>query len=413
MLELSRVLFLIAFATYFLGSVAYVSGVVGVRMGARVKAASLAPNVGTVTVPTERPAFARWSVWGMYLVGAGVALHAGGIVTRWMGAGYYPISNMFEFMNFFGWGIMLMFLWINRQYKVPALGAVMAPVGMLILAYASIFPRDIQPLIPALQSYWLILHVSTAALGEAAFAVAFGAALMYLLRAQTTSEFGKWGQRLLEFTLFSLVALTSFIAMAMLFKSQGYQVVVPGSTGHYSLPPVIGPTGFSGELTRFAGLSLPLFGTPAWMGGVNAAQKWNTIVLSLLVGGVVYGVLRLALRMPLRKRIGKWMSHLDLDVLDDISYRGIAVGFPLFTLGGLLFAMIWAQQAWGRFWGWDPKEVWALIMWLVYSGYLHLRMTRGWRGAKAAWLAVVGFVVVLFTLLGVNLLIVGLHSYAV
>lgn len=412
MLELSRILFLISFASYLLGSVAYISGVVGVRMGARVGSASLSPGLATVTMPTERKSPGRWSVWGMYLVTAGVLLHAGGIVARWIGAGYYPISNMYEFMNFFGWGIMLMFLWINRQYRVPALGAVMAPVGMLILAYASIFPRDIQPLIPALQSYWLVLHVSVAALGEAAFAVAFGAALMYLLRAQRTDEFGQWGTRVLEFTLYCMVALASFVAMALLFRTQGYQVPLPDGS-YYSLPPLIGPSGFSGELARFAGLSLPLFQTPSWMAGVNAAQKWNTIVLSLVLGGVVYGVLRLAFRMPLRDRFGRWMSHLDLDILDDISYKGVAVGFPLFTLGGLLFAMIWAQQAWGRFWGWDPKEVWALITWLVYSGYLHLRMTRGWRGAKAAWLAVIGFVVVLFTLLGVNLLIVGLHSYAV
>lgn len=413
MLELSRILFLLAFATYLLGSIAYISGVVGVRMGGRVKSASLASGGGTVTVSTERPAFSRWPVWGLYLVSSGALLQAGGIITRWIGAGYYPISNMYEFMNFFGWGIILMFLWINRQYNVPTLGAVMAPIAMLILAYASIFPRDIQPLIPALQSYWLVLHVSTAALGEGAFAVGFGAALMYLLRAQGTSEVSRRGERMLEFTLYSLVALASFIGMAMLFGAQGYEVLVPGTASAYNLPPLIGPSGFSGELTQFAGLSLPLFSTPAWMDGVNAAQKWNTIVLSMLAGGIVYAVIRLALRKPLREKLGSWMGHLDLDVLDDISYKGIAVGFPLFTLGGLLFAMIWAQQAWGRFWGWDPKEVWALIMWLTYSGYLHLRMTRGWRGAKASWLAVIGFVVVMFTLLGVNLLIVGLHSYAV
>lgn len=412
MLELSRTLFLVSFAAYLLGSVAYISGVVGVRMAARVKSASLAPGPGTVALPAERKTMDRWPVWGMYLVAAGVLLHAGGIVARWLGAGYWPISNMYEFMNFFGFGIMVMFLWINRQYRVPALGAVMAPVGMLILAYASIFPRDVQPLIPALQSYWLVLHVSVAALGEAAFAVSFGAGLMYLLRAQNTEEFGKWGGRLLEFTLYCLVALAGFVGMALLFKARGYQVPLPDGS-YYSLPPLIGPSGFQGELTRFAGLPLPLFETPAWMAGVNAAQKWNTIVLSLVLGALVYAVLRLAVRMPLRERIGRWLSHLDLDVLDDISYKGVAVGFPLFTLGGLLFAMIWAQQAWGRFWGWDPKEVWALITWLVYSGYLHLRMTRGWRGAKAAWLTVMGFVVVLFTLLGVNLLIVGLHSYAV
>lgn len=418
MLELSRILFLLAFAAYLLGSIAYIAGVVGVRMGARVKTAQLAASAGvaaaaTVPVAAPRSSVVKWPVWGLYLVAAGALLHGGGILTRGLGAGYYPISNMYEFMNFLGWGIMLMFLWINRQYRVPALGAFMAPIGLLILAYASIFPRDVQPLIPALQSYWLVLHVSVAALGEAAFGVAFGAGLMYLLRAQSSQELPRWGQRTLEFTLFCIVWLAGFVVLALLFRSAGYQVYLPDGSGYYSLPPVIGPKGFDGVLTTFAGISLPLFATPAWMGGVNAAQKFNTLVLSFLAGAILYGVLRLVLRAPLRVRAGAWVAHLDPEVLDDISYKGVALGFPLFTLGGLLFAMIWAQQAWGRFWGWDPKEVWALITWLMYSGYLHLRMTRGWRGAKAAWLAVVGFVVVLFTLLGVNLLIVGLHSYAV
>ncbi|HEY8342953.1 MAG TPA: cytochrome c biogenesis protein CcsA, partial [Calditerricola sp.] len=99
-------------------------------------------------------------------------------------------------------------------------------------------------------------------------------------------------------------------------------------------------------------------------------------------------------------------------LLDEISYRAIAIGFPIFTLGGLIFAMIWAHEAWGRFWGWDPKEVWALIVWLFYSAYLHLRLSRGWHGLRSAWLAVIGFIAVMITLVVVNLVIVGLHSYA-
>ena len=99
-------------------------------------------------------------------------------------------------------------------------------------------------------------------------------------------------------------------------------------------------------------------------------------------------------------------------MLDDIGYRSVAVGFPIFTLGALIFAMIWAQQAWDRFWGWDPKEVWALVTWLFYAAYLHIRMQKGWQGIRSAWLAVIGFCVIMFNLLAVNLLIVGLHAYA-
>ena len=95
-----------------------------------------------------------------------------------------------------------------------------------------------------------------------------------------------------------------------------------------------------------------------------------------------------------------------------MSYRAIAIGFPIFALGGLVFAMIWAQIAWTRFWGWDPKEVWALVTFLFYAVYLHLRLSNGWHGEKSAWLCVIGFAIIMFNLVFVNLVIAGLHSYA-
>ena len=97
--------------------------------------------------------------------------------------------------------------------------------------------------------------------------------------------------------------------------------------------------------------------------------------------------------------------------LDEMTYKSIAIGFPVFTLGGLIFGAIWADQAWGVYWSWDPKETWSLITWLIYAFYLHSRMIRGWRGKKAAMVAVIGFVAVIFTYLGVNLLLSGLHAY--
>ena len=103
---------------------------------------------------------------------------------------------------------------------------------------------------------------------------------------------------------------------------------------------------------------------------------------------------------------------MKLDFVDEISYRSVIIGFPVFTLGGLIFAMIWAQIAWSRPWGWDPKEVWALVTWLFYAAFLHLRLSKGWHGEKSAWLAVVGFAIIMFNLVAVNLVIAGLHSYA-
>jgi cytochrome c-type biogenesis protein CcsB len=98
-------------------------------------------------------------------------------------------------------------------------------------------------------------------------------------------------------------------------------------------------------------------------------------------------------------------------MLDEIQYKSIAIGFPLFTLGGLIMGAIWANSAWGKYWTWDPKETWSLITWFVYALYLHARFVGGWRGKRVAVLAVVGFIAVIFTYLGVNLVLSGLHSY--
>src|SRR5690606_41762209 len=146
------------------------------------------------------------------------------------------------------------------------------------------------------------------------------------------------------------------------------------------------------------------------MEGKDAARKLNTMIWSIFSGIVLYLLLRLVLRKRIAAAIQPTLQEIDPDLLDEISYRAIAIGYPIFTLGGLIFAMIWAEEAWGRYWMWDPKETWALIAWLVYSAYLHFRITAGWEGRRSAWIAVIGFGVVLFTLVGVNLLIVGLHS---
>jgi cytochrome c-type biogenesis protein CcsB len=98
-------------------------------------------------------------------------------------------------------------------------------------------------------------------------------------------------------------------------------------------------------------------------------------------------------------------------IMDEISYKAIAIGFPIFTLGGLIFGAIWADQAWGTYWSWDPKETWSLISWFAYAFYLHARLLKGWKGHKIAMVSLLGFVTVIFTYLGVNLLLSGLHSY--
>ena len=142
------------------------------------------------------------------------------------------------------------------------------------------------------------------------------------------------------------------------------------------------------------------------------AKKLTTVVWSFLVGTVLYLLYRLIVRRRISELLHPLVQRVNSNLVDEIGYRSVLIGFPVFTLGALVFAMIWAQEAWGRFWGWDPKEVWALITWLFYAAYLHLRLSKGWEGRKSAWLALIGFAIIIFNLVFVNLVIAGLHSYA-
>lgn len=399
MLQLSSIFFGTAFACYLVATLLYVIGITGRKM----------------KVKTEQKSGNKWAKWGYWVTVVGVVSQLTAIVTRGIYGGFTPVSNMFEYMSFWAFTIMLAFVIINAIYKVTWLGAFVAPVGLTILAYASVFPREVKPLIPALQSYWLNIHVTTAALGEGILVISFAAGLMYLL---VTTDMTKrnWSTRFLEFTIYLFFALVSFIAVALSFRAAGYQVLAPlgedASTVYY-MPPIAGPTGTElGSVTEWMGMSLPLFNAPGWMQGANASVQLNTIIWTILGSLVIYGLFRLIARKPISQLIAGWVQGLDADMLDEVSYRAVAIGYPVYTLGALVFAMIWAQEAWGSYWSWDPKETWALITWLYYTVYLHMRLRQGWEGARTAWMAVVGFVLILFLLVGVNLIISGLHSYA-
>jgi len=369
----------------------------------------------------------RWGKAGIVTSIIGFVCQAAFFFTRWAEAGHIPTSNMFEFMTFLGMMIVLAFIVVFFIYRTPVLGVFAMPVGIIIIAYASVFPKEIQPLIPSLQSYWLKIHVTTAALGEAFFAVGFAAGLMYLLRTVNFADKTKSSRKEragVEVTIMFLVVIVAFVATIFSFNAAGYKASFNvtfndqsgnpvQATSQYVLPPIFAP--YNSELIEmkpFLGMKEPLFESPSFFHGNHAGRKLNTVVWSILGGLVLYLVLLLLARKPLGAAISPLMKGMDEEDIDEISYRAIAIGYPIFTLGALIFAMIWAAEAWGRFWGWDPKEVWALITWLFYAAYLHLRLSRGWQGKKSAWLSVIGFMVVMFTLIGVNLVIAGLHSYA-
>ncbi|MBA4548927.1 cytochrome c biogenesis protein CcsA [Thermoactinomyces intermedius] len=359
--------------------------------------------------------------WGNIAVGlaiVGAVFQTLFIITRMLIGGHFPTSNMFEFTAFLCYAIVIAFVIVYFIYKNVVLGAFVMPLAVILLAYASVFPRDVQPLIPALQSYWLPIHVSTAALGQGAFGIGFVAGLIYLIKTVGNQKSGKnafW----LETTLLIVLMFLGFSIVQFAFGLVDYEAkfshTVDGEANvqEYSLPPIVSPTDSQIiQMDSFPGLNEPLFESPGWMKGEKAASKLNSVIWSVITGLILYGLLRLILRKPLRTVLHPLLKDLDSELVDEISYRAIAIGFPIFTLGALIFAMIWAHQAWGRFWGWDPKEVWALITWLFYSAYLHLRLSRGWHGLKSAWLAVGGFVIIMINLIAINLVITGLHSYA-
>ncbi|MFD1738607.1 c-type cytochrome biogenesis protein CcsB [Bacillus salitolerans] len=358
----------------------------------------------------------RWSKIGIIVTIGGFLAQLGYFITRWIASGHVPVSNLFEFTTFFGMALVLSFIVIYFIYKSSVLGLFTLPVALLIIAYASMFPRDIAPLIPALQSDWLLIHVTTAALGEAILAVSFASGLIYLIKMVDQTVKSKstfW----LEFVLYSILSVFGFILLTVGFSSVKYEAVFTYTDPNlnqevelvYNIPPVIGPSGGK-ELTTET--MHPLVNAPEWMKGKDAPRKLNTLVLSLLAGIVLYGILRLALRKRIAAALQPLVRNVNPQLVDEITYRSVAIGFPIFTLGALIFAMIWAQIAWTRFWGWDPKEVWALITFLFYAAFLHLRLSKGWHGEKSAWLAVGGFAIITFNLVVVNLVLAGLHSYA-
>ncbi len=359
----------------------------------------------------EKKGTNRWGKVAVFLTIVGFASQVGYFITRWIAAGHAPVSNLFEFTTFFGMCLVGAFIVIYFIYRTPLLGLFTMPVAILVIAYASMFPRDISPLIPALQSDWLHIHVTTAALGEAILAVSFAAGLIYLVKVIDQTKASKrtfW----LETVMFGLVTTLGFVLVSTLFSTMDYKAEFNWidkndreAAIEYTMPAITGP--HEGVLLT-GGKFEPLVEMPA----IINAKKMNSVIWSFIGGIILYGLIRLILRKRISAALQPLVKNINLDLVDEISYRSVLIGFPVFTLGALIFAMIWAQIAWTRFWGWDPKEVWALVTWLFYAAFLHLRLSKGWHGEKSAWLAVLGFVIIMFNLVAVNLVIAGLHSYA-
>lgn len=292
---------------------------------------------------------------------------------RWIEAGYFPLSNLYESLFFIAWGITAVHFLAENMSRSHLVGVVTSPVAMGITAFATLtLPAQMQsaePLVPALKSNWLMMHVSVMLLSYAALMVG------------------------------------AMLAIAFLFVTRGQEIELKGSsvgTGAYRLR----KTNENAKATNASTVMRSAQAvTKENTGGASATGE------SAIRDGGGTAVLSPASPISSTPTVPLSLQRLSLaETLDNISYRIIGLGFPLLTIG-IIAGAVWANEAWGSYWSWDPKETWALITWLVFAAYLHARITRGWQGRRPAILAASGFLVVWVCYLGVNLLGKGLHSY--
>ena len=297
---------------------------------------------------------------GSRMAWVAVVLAVVGTLVRWyeghqMGPdiGHIPVSNLYEVFILFTWMTTTFYLYYESHYKTRALGAfvmlvVSAAVAFLVWYTVVREAQAIQPLVPALQSWWMKVHVPANFIGYGTFAIAAMVAFAYLIKQQANE------------THWLKLAPLWILGVVLCFEPIVFRVSTQdGGTGYWVV---------------YTGVS------------------------ALMVAGILFGRKRIAARLP------------SLEVLDDVMYKAIAVGFAFFTIATVLGAL-WAAEAWGGYWSWDPKETWALIVWLNYAAWLHMRMMKGLRGTVASWWALVGLAITTFAFLGVNMFLSGLHSY--
>ncbi len=243
---------------------------------------------------------------GTFAAIIGLIANTAAIALRWVITQRPPLTNGYEFILTFCWGIVIIYIFAEFRYKIKALGSFVMPVTFILLMFIIMkmgpSERVAGAIPPALKSQWLTFHVFTAMLAYGAFAISCGLGIMYLLKT-----------------------------------------------------------------------------------GAGSHEKHEKET---------------------------WLNRFPPEnVLDELAYKMIGFAFPMLTLC-IVTGAIWANYAWGTYWSWDPKETWSLITWIIYAAYLQARLMYGWKGKRAAWMAIIGFAAVLFTFFGVNYLLPGLHSYA-
>jgi len=272
---------------------------------------------------------AKLGFWGITTANIFLSLLLG---WRWFESGYFPLSNLYESLMFFTWGITLLTVILEYLTSLTFLGSIVSPVLLFVIGFATLsLPDGMQkaaPLVPALKSNWLMMHVSIMMIS------------------------------------YSTLVVGSLLSIVFLILTKGKPVLLTGSS----------------------------------IGSITIETLNNENTNSSSIYSMSYE------KDFLGKRINLLQS------LDNLSYRIIGLGFPMLTIG-IISGAVWANEAWGSYWSWDPKETWALITWMVFAAYLHTRITKSWSGKGPAILASIGFIVVWICYLGVNFLGKGLHSY--
>ncbi|MBW0285692.1 cytochrome C assembly protein [Rhodococcus sp. FH8] len=277
------------------------------RMGVYAGPVPTAPDArapGRIVESSPRPMADRLGNMGLSLVVVAFVFHLGALVLRGVATQRVPWGNMYEFVTLTCAAAVLAGLLLLRRPDLRTLWVfALVPILVLMFVAGTVLYANAAPVVPALQSYWLPIHVSIVSIGSGVFLISGVSSMLFLLRVRCDNR------------------------------------------------------------------------------GVDS-------------------------------KLGRWLHRLpEAHVLDRLAYKTTIFAFPLFGAGVVLGA-IWAEAAWGRFWGWDPKETVSFIAWVIYAAYLHARATSGWRDTRAAWINIAGFVAMLFNLFIINMVVSGLHSYA-
>ena len=372
---------------------------------------------------------------------------------RWYAAGHPPFASIYEMLLSFVWTVAGLTLVAERKFKVKIIGTITMPIAVVGVVLMQLLPNDVRPLVPALQSTWLHIHVTLAMLSYAACALSFALSMMFLIQDNVKTETFQAATSLFTSVIYAALIATRFekwgglsvvawdaqnkeeiflqpkIRLFVTIPELGWLFVVVFAAVLIPLVLYI-----VGKVTKdeskyllasravfvsiaLQAVALGAFALRARAGAYASLDAEGLFATNLsaspfILSGLVSGIFAslLYLMMVWRRRDLERLLPTS-DSLDRITYKTICIAFPLLTLM-IAAGAYWANRTWGSYWSWDPKETWAAITWLVYAGYLHMRITRGWRGRRAAYFSILGFGVVMFTFFGVTYLLPGLHAYA-